>query len=1367
MAKKGLLLIIACMVMTVATGAQSVVHSAKRNASFLSLTETEGITFPYTYGMHTYLKGGSESWQHYFEQMKAHGFNYVEVQPEGYGSGSAADIKSGCEEVVAAIKNVGLTVWSIHLPYGNSYDISLVNEADRKAVVRNLSTYIRTLCEVYQPRYLVLHPSGEPEPTGSDREKHIEQAAKSVKELSKVAQENGAVICVECLPRTCLGNTPEELLRIVTPTPEARICFDTNHNLLQTYNEFIQKAGHLIATVHISDYDYNDEKHWLPGLGKIAWGDLLMCLEECGYKGVLMSESDKTASGWAVPSTTHEAFNKIIKEYEDAKSSPAVRTAMFLRNMRDFHWGGESPEKSIIVGMSPGEYPAEKANPFLKLYHDTEAAIDASTASAEEFKAMRENLIAEYNDLKASVNKMEEGLYHIINANDGFKERNKKMGMYSDEEKVLKWKSLEASSRFLFEIKKTGNETYSIRNVGNGCYIGAVQEQYTAVPMTATHQVDQCIEPLGNGAFRIYNAENSTSYHSQGHSDGAGTSGIVVLWDSNPLKGSSSSWEFERVNTSMEQQFTVPADGYTTLYLNQSIKLPEGLEAGYVTGMDAASRKVNVVWAYTNGAVIPSGTPMVVRGVPGTYYYESAESAETAPTDNLLKGTLEDAMTEGDGCVFYRLTKDTEGMVFAWGADNGVAFENPKGEAYLALPSDEAASFSKLYFYHNASVAPRFAVISDIHVGSENSDWKVPGTMKFMFNQGEPLDALFICGDLTDGGQAYQYDALKALLDDKTLVPANVPVYILMGNHDNYNDHSAERYLKLGQPLHQYIDIKGYPFITISTRGTSNSGNSNHDEEAYNFLSDKLADAAANYPGKPIFVFTHIPPEGTVYGANDWGNPRINEIMSKYPQVVVFSGHTHFPLGDPRSISQIHYTAINDGTSTYSEILAGELTGTSWPEDYDTFTEGVIVNVDAKSNVDIERWCTSHNEQILPNWSIPAPHDGSQFLYAGRTGGEKPAFNADAKVSVAISGDSCTVGFQQAKDDEVVRNYLIEIVDGSKVLTTFSLFSGFYLNSRMPEVLYQVFTGLPEEVNLVARVTAVDSYEQKSAPIVSEPFRLKAYEPAPGTSAPKANLFDVEFRGFGGASDVSPAQHRVLISSSRPTTSLDKEHNRYYAYFKGDQNCFYRINYEDDQDIKNAFVNGFALELYYKPGSVSGTYDPFCSTENGGAGLEQSNADIQFWCYINGYKQVTCSNVLKKNEWCHVVASYDKENESMVLYVNGKSGVTLSAPGTLELSDYSSAHWFGIGGDCCQNNYVQNPLLGRIMIARMYDRPLTRDDVYWLYKEAKEGKTTGIDAVEKDAKQADDKIYDMAGRFVINPQSGVYVSKGQKVMVIK
>ena len=45
-----------------------------------------------------------------------------------------------------------------------------------------------------------------------------------------------------------------------------------------------------IITVHISDYDFINERQWLPGEGKVDWIKLLTALNEVGYNGVWLYE---------------------------------------------------------------------------------------------------------------------------------------------------------------------------------------------------------------------------------------------------------------------------------------------------------------------------------------------------------------------------------------------------------------------------------------------------------------------------------------------------------------------------------------------------------------------------------------------------------------------------------------------------------------------------------------------------------------------------------------------------------------------------------------------------------------------------------------------------------------------------------------------------------------------------------------------------------------------------------------------------------------------------------------------------------------------------------------------------------------------
>ncbi|MDR2429966.1 MAG: metallophosphoesterase [Puniceicoccales bacterium] len=408
---------------------------------------------------------------------------------------------------------------------------------------------------------------------------------------------------------------------------------------------------------------------------------------------------------------------------------------------------------------------------------------------------------------------------------------------------------------------------------------------------------------------------------------------------------------------------------------------------------------------------------------------------------------------------------------------------------------------------------PRFAVISDTHFGRKSKVGidamvKVPRTLKTLFSKA-PVDALFVVGDLTDNGRPDEYRQLRSVFGDRTLVPHKLPVppfYFMMGNHDYHHfsrDGDPAKYFteQLGQEINQYAVIKGYPFITISLTPTRRGGKWTDPKNCYDapirkFLAEKLEVASRDFPGKPIFVFCHIPPSNTCYGSVSWGMKTINSILEKYPQVITFSGHSHFPVGHPRSIQQGKFTAVNDGSVAYTGYEDYDLKHVGKPTDAEVerVTEGLIVNVLGNGDVEIERWDTFRDEEILPRWLVKAPHDGSRFTHTKeRKGLPAPAFAKGAKPSVTVSGDSCTVAFPQAKDDEIVLNYIVTLVEegSAKALKRSGKYSQFYWNSEMPGQLSVSFAkvALPGK-KLIARVIAEDAYRNKSAPILSDVFTL-------------------------------------------------------------------------------------------------------------------------------------------------------------------------------------------------------------------------------------------------------------------------------------
>jgi predicted phosphodiesterase len=385
---------------------------------------------------------------------------------------------------------------------------------------------------------------------------------------------------------------------------------------------------------------------------------------------------------------------------------------------------------------------------------------------------------------------------------------------------------------------------------------------------------------------------------------------------------------------------------------------------------------------------------------------------------------------------------------------------------------------------------PRFVVISDMHFGRELAKEKVSRTLQTLLSKEPRADAIFVVGDITHRGQPEQYDDLLEVFS--THVPANIPVYFLLAKkHDHDSGPNAEKIFaeKIGQPLHQYIVLKDYPFITIT------QGPEGYDQTAKDFLSTHLAKAAKDFPGKPVFVFEHVGIKDTAYGTRSedgWGGDLLTSILTAYPQVINFAGHSHYPIGDPRSIHQGQITSVNTGSLCNSEIEKGFTEGTNPPGNEDV-TEGLIVTVKANGNVELERWDTFRNEEIKPRWLVKAPHDGSAFIYKNRTGGKSPVFSKNAQPTVSeITGDSCLVSFPQAKDDEVVHHYIVEAVpsDGTEPISV-TVFSRFYLNSDTPKILSYRLAGLRNKTEYTVKVTAVDSYNNRSEAIWSRKFKME------------------------------------------------------------------------------------------------------------------------------------------------------------------------------------------------------------------------------------------------------------------------------------
>ena len=193
----------------------------------------------------------------------------------------------------------GMEIWSFHLPFAWECNIAVPDERERADVVSYLCSLIDRAAAVGIRRFII-HPSSEPI-ADKERPLWIASSKRSLKELADYADPLGAVICVEDLPRTCLGHTADEMIELLSADERLRVCFDVNHLCQKygcTHKEFVEKLGNKIVTVHMSDYDFVDEKHFYAGNGKIDWYEVVGLLESVDYRGPFLYEGGFGPSSW-------------------------------------------------------------------------------------------------------------------------------------------------------------------------------------------------------------------------------------------------------------------------------------------------------------------------------------------------------------------------------------------------------------------------------------------------------------------------------------------------------------------------------------------------------------------------------------------------------------------------------------------------------------------------------------------------------------------------------------------------------------------------------------------------------------------------------------------------------------------------------------------------------------------------------------------------------------------------------------------------------------------------------------------------------------------------------------------------------------
>ena len=656
-----------------------------------------------------------------------------------------------------------------------------------------------------------------------------------------------------------------------------------------------------------------------------------------------------------------------------------------------------------------------------------------------------------------------------------------------------------------------------------------------------------------------------------------------------------------------------------------------------------------------------------------------------------------------------------------------------------------------------SDVLLRFAVMSDVHFSSNpESDEKkrLEKALTFLGTYASEaphphFDALVVAGDMTNHGHAEELELFR-----KTLfggLPKETQALLCMGNHEFYGGKAhqtaggSRRHWEtiFSRAANTHSVLNGFHFIGISPdRGTCGNGDYAGSLE---WLRHELEAASAEDARKPVFVFQHYHISGTVYGScgeDHWGIRDLKPVLDDFPQVIDFSGHSHYPANDPRSAWQEKFTAFGTATLSYFEMAGGIFE--KFPEGYRNAAQFYVVEVLRDFSVHLKIYDLISDSFFETEYLVAEPGAAEKHCYSsGRfETAAPPAWSEplpDLKFD-EVDPFGATLHFPQAHDAQCVGSYQIAIEQKNvgqgetgtetkaetkaETETSKAVWRPFseqnpwsqYFFRPQPEEM-SVLLNLEPETEWRVTVRARNVFGKLSGQSLSGTFRTLRDEEA-GTERnadfPQANVvnFFVNSEGQLRNEPVSAIFPHGIETFGKPQISSENSgagtENAFWATFDGTKDRG-RILFTEKQysRLKRQITLGARFRFdAFKPGR---TEDVFSNTEGGGVCLElnHSAGTLEFWCHVGGSYQIISAPVRPGTHTAFGVF----DGKSVILYLDGKEAVRRDAVGPLTFTQNQSARAFCVGSDIANGGAGSAFFAGGIQFAKAFNWALNSKQI--------------------------------------------------------
>lgn len=619
----------------------------------------------------------------------------------------------------------------------------------------------------------------------------------------------------------------------------------------------------------------------------------------------------------------------------------------------------------------------------------------------------------------------------------------------------------------------------------------------------------------------------------------------------------------------------------------------------------------------------------------GGRFTESATVALTAPQGAEIRYTLDGSTPTAKSPIYKKPLVIEETSNLAAVSIKGGVTSPAEIEGYI-IKAEEEPQLS-------------FFVMSDVHTSS--LDDKNRGIWSSHFDTLASInpdpDLIISNGDQindNNNNTAPDHQVVKTIFDENIdrLGLDDTPILMSHGNHDVGNADMAKYYGDwFANASGGYYEktIDGQTFLVIDTERYSGAQRT--------WLQGRLAalSAESGALNTPIFVVGHRPTANTVYDGAQASNAALTSDLSGYPQAVYFSGHSHLHLNDERSIWQGAFTAVNDGSMSYTETPhdAYQIYGDAlWDEFTIPTAQAHYVEV-YSDRTEIDRInFAAEDERTYTNgaWGYQS---GYPFASAGTLAGptwtvrldgstaEEVRANFDytaaARDAVApvqqgapehiVTNGADVLRVPAATDDEAVYDYDVRVRDavtgaealpiraGAKVLADFQIAP----RPSVLEIPLAIRNGrqadaplltLTKGTSYIAEVTAVDMYGNRSektsvafvAGEVPDTTRPQVTLVSPASAGPSKSI-DIRVDATGNISKTSTFD--VVVDATAPTVTVKTGGSFTVGDAAGYDKVSFKLN--DAGKVDRIALNGVEKDLtnnawsdlnFVKPGTFGG-----------------------------------------------------------------------------------------------------------------------------------------------------------------------------------